>query len=370
MAGVVEDFTIGVEEEFQILDPQTRALRSRVGRILPVARAEVGKDVTNELYLSQIEIGTPVCRTLAEVRAELGRLRRGVIDAAEKAGARIAAAGTHPFSHWMDQPITPKPRYLDLEADYQQLIREQVIFGCHVHVGIADRDVAIRVMNRVRPWLAPIVALSASSPFWLGEATGYASFRTQINSRFPTAGIPHEFASRAEFDQVVADLVSVGMIQDGSNIYWDIRPSSHVETVEFRIADVCTTIDEAVMVAAICRGLVRTCHAEEKRGEGCVAVRPELLKAASWHAARFGLEGNLVDVRSRTPAPAADVVRGLLGYIRPALLDAGEWEEVETLVERTLATGNSAQRQRAAHANSRRLEDVVDLVIQETSAGV
>src|SRR5262249_49865910 len=160
------------------------------GRILPRARESAGDDVTNELFLSQIEIGTPVCRTLADVRAELKRLRRCVIAAAEREGSRIAAAGTHPFSHWEDQAVTPKARYFGIAADFQQLAREQIIFGCHVHVGIEDRDAAIGVLNRTRPWLATLLALSANSPFWLGMDTGYASYRTELFQRFPMVGTP------------------------------------------------------------------------------------------------------------------------------------------------------------------------------------
>jgi YbdK family carboxylate-amine ligase len=229
-----DEITIGVEEEYQILNPATRELRPRAARILPDARTAVGDQVTNELYLSQIEIGTPVCTTLADVRAELTRLRRELIAAAARNGSRIAAAGTHPFSRWEDQPLTPKPRYRGLEADYQQLIREQVIFGCHVHVGIADPEAAVQVMNRARPWVAPLIALAANSPFWLGVDTGYASYRTELFGCFPTAGTPHPFASRAEFDALVVALAATGVIEDGSKIYWDIRPSSHLPTLEFR----------------------------------------------------------------------------------------------------------------------------------------
>ena len=370
MGTTADDFTIGVEEEFQIIDARTRRLRPRAARILPDAQAAVGDEVTNEFYLSQIEIGTPVCRTLADVRAELVRLRRAVVAAADRAGCRIAAAGTHPFSHWDDQPLTPKPRYQGLMADYQQLGREHLIFGCHVHVGIADREAAVRVMNRVRPWLAPLAALSASSPYWLGADTGYASYRTELFGRFPTTGTPGLFASRAEFDRLVADLTAAGMIEDASKLYWDVRPSSHVETIEFRVADVCPTVDEAVAVAALCRALARTCHAADERGDPVDDARPEFLKAAAWHAARYGLDGNLVDVAARRSAPATDVVNALLAFVRPALEEAGEWDEVSGLVARTLARGNGARRHRAAFDRAGRFEDVVDLVVAETAEGL
>ncbi len=365
-----EPLTIGVEEEFQIVNPDSRELRPRAGRILPDARAAVGDEVTNELYLSQIEIGTPVCRTLADVRAELVRLRREVAAAAAHNGSRIAAAGTHPFSHWGDQPLTPKPRYRGLAADYQQLAREQVIFGCHVHVGVADLEAAVRVMNRVRPWLPPLVALAANSPFWLGDDTGYASYLTELFGRFPTTGIPLPFAGRAEYDRLVADLVAAGVIEDASKIYWDVRPSSHVETLEFRAADVCQTVDEAVMVAGLCRGLVRACLDADARGEPTALPRPELLRAAKWQASRYGLDGDLIDPRDGRPRPAAEVVDALLGFVRPALEGRGEWDEVSAEVRRTLARGNGAARQRAAFARSGRFEGVVDLIAAETVAGL
>jgi len=366
----VEDFTIGVEEEYQILHPESRGLRQRAQRILPEARRQVGDDVTNELYLSQIEIGTPVCRTLADVRAELVRLRRAVITAAGQDGSRIAAAGTHPFSHWDQQAITPKPRYFGIAEDFRQLAREQIIFGCHVHVGIADREAAIGVMNRSRPWLPAILALSANSPFWLGLDTGFASYRTELFARFPMTGTPHTFASRAEFDEVVRALTEVGVIDDGSKIYWDVRPSSHFETLEFRVADVCSTIDEAVMIAGLCRALARTCRDQHLRGEPIASVRPELLRASKFRASRFGLEGELIDVRARRSIPAARMILAMLDFLRPALESSGEWDEVSGLVQRTIDRGNGAMRQRAAFGRSGRMEDVVDLLVEETAQGL
>jgi glutamate---cysteine ligase / carboxylate-amine ligase len=364
------DFTIGVEEEYQIVNPTSRELRSRAGRILREAKESVGDEVTNELYLSQIEIGTPVCRTLAEARAELVRLRRALASSAKDNGSCIAAAGTHPFSRWQDQTLTPKPRYQGIATDYQQIAREQIIFGCHVHVGLADREAAIQVMNRARCWLAPLIALSANSPFWQGMDTGYASYRTELFQRFPTTGIPNVFASRAEYDSLIADLVNTGLIEDASKIYWDIRPSSHFETLEFRVADICMTVDEAVMIAGLCRALARACDTGFQRGEPIPDARPELLRVAKWYASRYGLEGNLVDVQARRAAPAAEVVEQLLTFVRPALEDLGEWDEVSALVRQTVERGNGTCRQREAFAKAGRLEDVVDLIIAETAHGL
>jgi carboxylate-amine ligase len=364
------EFTLGVEEEYQIVNPVSRELRPRAGRILPAAQAAVGDEATTELYQSQIEIGTPVCRTLGEARAELIRLRRALAEAAGREGCRIAAAGTHPFSCWQDQPLTPRERYRGIADDYQQVAREQVVFGCHVHVGFADREEAIQVMNRARPWLPPLIALAANSPFWQGADTGYASYRTELFQRFPMTGTPHPFASRAEYDDLVAGLVGVGMIEDASKLYWDVRPSSHFETLEFRVADVCMAVDEAMMVAGLCRALARACRDAHRGGEPAAPARPELLRAAKWYASRYGLDGDLIDVPARRAAPAAEVVEGLLAFLRPALEGQGDWDEVSALVRQTVRRGNGARRQREAFARAGRLEDVVDLLVAETAQGL
>jgi carboxylate-amine ligase len=226
-------------------------------------------------------------------------------------------------------------------------------------------------MNRVRPWLAAILALSANSPFWLGHDTGFASYRTELFQRFPMTGIPLPFASRAEYDDLVAALVATGVIDDASNIYWDARPSSHFETLEFRIADVCMTVDEAVLVAGLCRALARTCHARWLAGEPAVAVRPELLRAAKFRASRFGLEGELIDPRPPVRAvPAPGLIGALLAFLRPGLEDAGDWDELEALARMTLERGTGSRRQREALARSGRREDVVDLIVAETERGV
>ena len=364
------DFSIGVEEEYQIVDPGTRELRPRAGRLVPRAQKAVGDEVTNEIFLSQIEIGTPVCETLADVRAELVRLRRAVIEAARKEGSRIAAAGTHPFSHWGDQTLTPKPRYRQLEADFRQLIREEVICGCHVHVGIADREAAVQVLNRAVPWLSVLLALSANSPFWVGEDTGYASYRTSVFGRFPMTGTPQPFASRAEYDALVESLKASGMVDDASYLYWDARPSSHVETLEFRVADVCQSVDEAVMLAGLTRALARACHDAWARGGPVEPVRPELLRAATWRASRYGIEGELIDPRDRRSLPARATVRALLDFARDPLEAAGEWDEVSALVDQTFARGGGARRQREAFERAGRIEDVVDAIVAETERGV
>jgi carboxylate-amine ligase len=370
MSSQTEEFTIGVEEEYQIINPVTRELRSRVEHILPKAQEALGEEVQPEAQQSQIEIGTPICRTLADVRSELVRLRREVIAAAQKDGNQIAAAGTHPFSHWDEQELTPKERYQGLMRDYQQLTRELVIFGCHVHVGISDRSAAIRVMNRARVWLAPLLALSASSPFWLGTDTGYASYRTEIWSRWPISGPPLIFESHAEYEALVQALVATGSVEEATKIYWDVRLSERFPTIEFRVTDVCQTVDEAVMVAGLVRALARTCYEQAMRDEPFPAARHELIRAAHWHAARYGLDEDLIDVGAQKAVPARELVESFLTFVRPALEEYGEWEEVSEIVHETMQRGTGATRQREAYKQAGRLEDVVDLIVRETANGI
>jgi len=315
-----------------------------------------------------IETNTPVCTTLAEVRQDLRRARRALVEAAGRHGLAIAAAGTHPFSSWADQEVTDKTRYHNLAADYRQVFREEVVFGCHVHVGFDDREAAIQTMNRVRPWLPVLLALSANSPFWVGADTGYASYRTEVWNRWPTAGMPQSFASRAEYDALVETLMATGSVREPTKLYWDVRPSARQETLEFRVADSVMAVDEAVMVAGLVRALAVTAHAAADRGDPDPRPRPELLRAATWRAARHGLEADLVDVLAGQARPAAELVEAFLAEVRPALEEAGDLEEVTELVRVTLAGGTGAARQRQVFRRTGRLEDVVDLIVAETAA--
>lgn len=368
-------FTVGVEEEFLIVDPHTRELRPRAEAVLPVARRALGDQVQPELSLSQVEVETGVCHTLANVRSELDRLRAGVLAAAEEAGSLVVASGTHPFSDWRDQAITPKDRYLALDRDFRLLAWEQLISGCHVHVAVDGPDQAIAVMDHCRPWLPTLLALGANSPFWQGVDSGYASYRTQVFDRWPVTGTPPVLGDRATYDRVVEELVATGSMVDATKLYWDVRPSVHFPTVEFRICDVCLTVDEAVMVAGLTRSLVRTCHARARAGEPAPPVRPEVVRAARWRAARDGLDGELVDlggqrgpnaVTAIRARPAAEVVGGLLDFLRPDLEDAGEWDEVSALAARTLERGTGARRQREVVERSGSMVELVDWLVEQT----
>ncbi|MBV6626400.1 MAG: carboxylate-amine ligase [Rivularia sp. (in: Bacteria)] len=370
MAPQTEDFTIGVEEEYQIINPQTRELTSRVEQILPFAKKVIGEKVHPEVQLSQIEIDTPVCQTLSEVRRELVRLRKGVIDAAAQDGNQIASCGTHPFSTWKEQDVTPKQRYQNLIEEYQQLGKEQVIFGCHVHIGISDRDLAVEVINRARVWLAPMLALSASSPFWMGTDTGYSSYRTEIFGRWPISGPPLIFESVDDYKRVVEALVKSKSVEEETKIYWDMRLCVKYPTVEFRMADVCMTVDEAVMIAGLTRALARTCYEQAKNEASYPKARHELIRAAHWRAARYGLDAELLDVEEQSAVPAQELIHKFLTFLRPSLEEYGDWDEVSTIAEQIIHEGTAASRQRQIYNRAGKLEDVVDYIVEQTKKGI
>lgn len=359
-------FTIGVEEEFHLVDPETREIAPDADRVL----SEYGGDeVEAELQASQVEIGTAVCENLGDVRKELIRLRREAAQAADKVGKRIAASGTHPFSDWRGTEVFKKDAYIRLEEDYQQLTREQVLSGCHVHVGIDDPDEAIEVMNRVRPWLPVVLALSANSPFWLGEATGYCSYRNRLWQRWPTAGIPGSFSNRAEYDALREALLKTRSIDDPARIYWDIRPSNKFNTIEFRVADSCLDVDDSLLVAALVRTISETCYRQMQAGSAGTQMRDELIKSAIWRAARYGDSDTLIDPKHQRLVPAYELVSSMLEVLRPVLEDRDEWDEVQGLVTQVRSRGTGASRQLAQYEKTGRMEDVVDLILAETSPG-
>lgn len=350
-----------------MLDAVTHAPVPKGEVLVRQAEARLGDAVHTELQRAQVEVNTTVCSSLAEVRDQLCRLRREVSEVAASAGAVIAASGTHPSASWRDHGlITPTETYERLEHDYQQLAREQLICGCHVHVGIADPELAIQVMNRVRPWLSVVLALAANSPFWAGADTGYASYRTQVWRRWPTAGTPEVFEDRAEYDRLVETLITTGSIDAPGRIYWDVRPSARFSTIEFRVTDVCLSVDEAVMVAGLIRGLARACSLDALAGTQLPRPRAELLRVASWRAARYGVEADLVDVLGGRAVPAADLVEALLQFLRPSLEDAGEWHGLAGSVHATMRRGTGSSRQRKAFLGSGSFDDVMGLVVAET----
>jgi len=363
--------TLGVEEEFLVVDRLSGALIPGADRLLPPAREALGDDVASELNLCQIEVGTPVCTTLAEVRTELIRLRRGLGTAARQVDAGVAAVGTHPFGRWQDQQVDmASERYRRMEEAYRIVARQQIICGCHVHVGIADPDLAVATMNRVRPWLSVLVALAANSPFWQGIDTGYASYRLQVWQRWPTSGMPPRLRSYAEFRELVDQLQAIEAIEDPTFLYWYVRPSIRYPTLEFRACDVCLAVDDSVAIAGLVRALAWTCSQEVIDGVGEHSPRPEVMEAAMWRAGRYGLGGRLVSPTAMTTRPASDVVGEMLTYLRRGLEFHEDWREVSNLVAATLASGDGAWRQRAAFARHHDPHDVISYAMDATFGSV
>lgn len=357
--------TVGVEEEFHLADLTTGALRPDAAQVLAAARRRLGDDVDPELLRSQVEVGTATCTTLAEVRRELVRLRRGLANSAAEAGCVLLASGTYP-AVVNGVSATDDPRYQAMMELFGPLARDQVSCGCHVHVAVEDPEAAVTVLRRSRPWLPVLLALSANSPFLQGGDTSYASYRSEVWSRWPTSGPAPALRSHSEFDVLVERLLATGVLRDRGMLYWHARPSQRYPTVEFRIADVCLAVDDAVLLAGLFRALTRTCLLAEQQGEPNPDLPAEVLRAASWRAARFGVDGELLDPATGVPVPSADAVAALLAHVRPALEESGDAAEVDATAAAVLGRGSGARRQRSAYARRGDIQDVLGVLARET----
>jgi carboxylate-amine ligase len=361
--------TIGIEEEYQIIDPVTRELRSYITEILKEESMVMG-EIKPELHQSMVEVGTKVCRTPAEVRAELVRLRRLVMDLAAKKGLKVAAAGSHPFSSWMDQEITPLERYMGVREDLQDLAQALLIFGTHVHVGIEDREFLIDAMNVSRYFLPHVLALSTSSPFWMGRRTGLKSYRSVVFRSFPRTGIPRSLGTWSEFEDVVHVMVDTNSIPNASKIWWDVRPSWSYPTLEFRICDVCTRVDEAVCIGAIFQAIIAKLWKLRYDNLSFRLYPVAFIEENKWRALRYGLDGKLIDFGKQREMPARELIREMLEWFLDDVLDElGSRKEVEYAF-RILAEGTSADRQLATFERTGNLHSVVDQLIRETEEGV
>jgi carboxylate-amine ligase len=361
--------TLGIEEEYQIIDPETRELRSYITEILSGGQLFLG-EVKPELHQSMVEIGTRVCRTPADVRAELVRLRGTVMQLAGRNGLAIAAAGTHPFSSWLTQEITPLERYMGVRQDLADLAQQLLIFGTHVHIGIEDRDFLIDAMNVARYFVPHVLSLSTSSPFWMGRDTGLKSYRSIIFRNFPRTGIPPALDSWMGYASLVDTMVRTGCIPDGSKIWWDVRPNHSYPTLEFRGCDVCTRIEEAVCLAGILQAIVAKLW-KLRRDNMTFRMYPlSLLEENKWRAVRYGLDGRLIDLGKEQELPARSLVQELIQWFIDDVLDElGSRKEVEYAF-RILEQGTSADRQLARFRETGDLKAVVDMLIAETKEGV
>jgi carboxylate-amine ligase len=362
-------FTLGIEEEFQIIDPETRELRSHIQQILEDGKLMLREHLKPEMHQSVVELGTEICQDTARAREQLLRLRSTLAALAERQGLKIASAGTHPFSHWMDQLITADERYATIVKDLQQIARANLIFGLHVHVGIPDREIAIQVMNQARYFLPHIYALSVNSPFWLGQNTGLKSYRLQIFERFPRTGIPDAFESLSEYEDYLKLLVSTGCIDNAKKIWWDIRLHPFFDTLEFRICDAQSRVEDTIALAAVMQAVVVKLHKLLRQNITFRIYRRRLLDENRWRAARYGLDGKLIDFGRGCEVDTRSLIHEILEFIAPEIDELGTQREIAQ-IERILREGTGADRQLAVWERTQDMNAVVDQIVAETYEGL
>jgi carboxylate-amine ligase len=363
-------FTVGIEEEYQIIDPQSGELRSYVTQILEEGRLILREQLKPEMMQSVVEVGTHVCRTAAEARQEIVRLRGAIAGLAAKQGLTIAAAGTHPFSSWQTQQVYPHERYYGVLEEMQDAARQLLIFGMHVHVSMPNLETGMQIQNVARYFLPHLLALSTSSPFWEGRNTGFKSYRSIIFSNFPRTGIPGHFVSYAEFEAYVDLLVKTGCIDNGKKIWWDIRPHPSFHTIEVRICDICTRVDEAIAVAALIQAIFVKLFWLFEKNLSFRAYNRSLINENKWRAVRYGLDGSLIDFGKQQAIPARQLLPELVEFVDEVVDDLGSRPAVE-YAYKIIEEGTSADRQLAAFQRSDGdLKAVVEHICRETLEGV
>ncbi len=362
-------FTIGIEEEFQVIDPETRELRSHMEQLVEGSKMILKERVKAEMHQSVVEVGTNICHTIQEARLEVTYLRKMISDLAVTQNLRIAAAGTHPFSLWRDQPITNHPRYEEIVNEMQDAARGNLIFGLHVHVGIGDRDTGVEIMNAARYFLPHIFALSTNSPFWEGSNTGFKSFRTKIFDKFPRTGIPEHFANASELDRYIDLLIKTNCIDNGKKIWWDIRLHPFFDTLEFRICDVPMRVDETIALAAIMQAVIVKLYKLRSSNLSFNNYSRALINENKWRAARYGLSGKMIDFGKQTEVDTSLLIAELIDFVDDVLDELGSRQEVNYLFE-ILKRGTGADRQLEVYRRTGDLKKVVDYIIEETSFGL
>lgn len=368
-AGAVPSFTMGIEEEFMVVDPETRELRSHLQEEMFAQGEERLQDqIKREMHQPVIEVGTNVCANVHEARVEVTKLRSEIISLARKNGMRIAAAGTHPFTHWSSVPITDNERYAKLIYDLQMVARANLIFGLHVHVAVEEPDARIHIMNAVRYFLPHIFSLSVNSPFWCGTNTGWKSYRAKVFERFPRTGIPDYFGGSSEYEDFVRTLVVTGCMDNAKKIWWDVRPHPFFPTLEYRICDVPMRIDETICLAALFQAVTFKLWRLFSRNQGWRLYRRSLIAENKQRAARWGIDGKLIDLGKRVEIPTESLLGELLEFIDDVLDELGSRGEVD-YVHEIVKRRTGADRQLAVYEATGSLPAVVDYIVSETEQG-
>ena len=361
--------TLGIEEEFQIVDPETRELKSHVLEMFAQGESRLKDQIKREMHQPVVEVGTTICTNVAEARAEVTRLRGELIQLAKNNGLRIAAAGTHPISHWSQIPITDAPRYARIVSDLQMIARANLIFGLHVHVAVEDNETRIHLMNGARYFLPHIFALSVNSPFWCGQNTGWKSYRSKVFERFPRTGLPDVFRSWSEYQEHLALLVATNTIDDGKKIWWDVRPHAFFPTLEYRICDVPMRIDETICFAALFQALTAKLYRIYRTNMTWRYYRRSLLNENKNRAARYGLDGKLIDFGLSAEVETEKLITELLEFIDDVVDELGSRKEID-YVHEIMRHRPGADRQLRVFKETQNLQKVVDYIISETERGV
>src|SRR5215212_150424 len=358
-------FTLGIEEEFAIIDPETRELRSHIHEILEGGKVTLKEQIKPEMHQSVVELGTEICDSIGCARDHVTALRSKLADLAANAGLKIASVGTHPFSHWRDQLITQGERYQEIVRDMQLLARANLIFGLHVHVGIPDRETAIHVMNQARYFLPHIYALSANSPFWVGHDTGLKGYRLKVFERFPRTGIPDAFESLSEYEDFCKLLVKTGCIDNPKKIWWDIRLHPFFDTLEVRVCDAQSRVEDTLAIAALIQATVAKLYKLLKYNTTFRVYRRRLLDENRWRASRYGIEGKLIDFGRETEVDTRSLINELLEFVSTEVDELGSRREMAH-IERIMREGTGADRQLATFKSTNDIKAVVDQIVAET----
>lgn len=363
------EYTLGIEEEFMVIDPETKELRSHMQQIVEGGKTLLKEQVKAEMHQAVVEVGTNICRNIQEARQEVTYLRKVIADLANNSGLQIGAAGTHPFSLWSEQEITDHPRYEEIVNQLQDTARGNLIFGLHVHVGIDNRVEGLDLMNAVSYFLPHIFALSTNSPFWEGRNTGFKSFRTKVFDKFPRTGIPEFFSSVGEYDDYINLLIKTGCIDNAKKIWWDIRLHPFFNTIEFRICDVPMLVDETIALAAVMQALIAKLYKLMKQNLNFRIYRKALISENKWRAARYGLDGKLIDFGKQEEVDTRALVHELLEFIDDVVDELGSRKEIE-YVYKIIENGTGADRQLRVYEETGDLKKVVDYIVQQTNHGL
>lgn len=348
-----------------VIDPETRELKSHDQKIVEIAAAVLQDQVKAEMHQAVVEVGTGICKDVEEARVDVTRLRKGVSEIAGSLGLRIGASGTHPFSHWTQQLITPNPRYDEIVNEMQEAARSNLIFGLHVHVGISNKNAAIHLMNTARYFLPHVFALSCNSPFWEGRNTGFKSFRTKVFDKFPRTGIPDDFDDWDDYKNYINLLIKTGCIDNAKKIWWDVRVHPFYDTIEFRICDVPMCVEDSIGIAALFQAIVAKLYKLRLQNMSFMMYHRSLINENKWRASRYGLDGKMIDFGIESEVDSRFLINELLDFVDDVVDDLGSRHALKA-IDKILNVGTGADRQLAVFEKTQSLHKVVDYIVDET----